>query len=286
MFDASLLDKPLLVYLSVLSLCLLVFYWVLGHYTFSPLEKADSLLKALANNPDDERRLPQLPAKELNSMFSSFNKLLGIILHQRRILQERNLELDALSTLDALTGVKNRRSLDQHLKHSIATAKRIDAPLAVAMIDIDSFKAYNDNYGHQRGDEALKQVANTLNTQLQRSTASCPLQRTFPYGGEEFCAVVIDADVEEARALGERLRMAIAELLIPHDYARAAKYVTISVGIAVLHSEEHLSSVSSSVVHLLESADSALYEAKRSGRNKVVVGPFETVPSTTQRRGR
>ncbi len=272
-FDDDPVDKPILVSLLVLSLCLLMFYWVLGHYTFTPLEKAEHLLNELANNPDDERRLPQLPAKELNSMFGSFNKLLTIILQQRRILQERNDELDELSSLDALTGVKNRRSLDQHLGNSIATAKRIHTTLAVMMIDIDAFKAFNDNYGHQRGDRALTQVAVTLEKSLQRST-----DFFARYGGEEFCAVVIGASEAEVRELGERLCLAVAELLIPHEYSQVARHVTVSIGVTVLHHDEHESSLSSTLVHLLDSADSALYEAKRCGRNQVVVRAFDPLP--------
>jgi|GEM_PF-3377799 len=266
-FETGLVDKPTMVSLSVLSLCLLLFYWVLGYYTFTPLEKAEKLLDQLASNPNDKRRLPELPAKELNSMFRSFNKLLSIILEQRNILQARNLELDALSTVDALTGVKNRRSLDKHLKDSVATARRMRAPLAVLMLDIDEFKAYNDNYGHQRGDEALCYVAETLNQQLLRST-----DFFARYGGEEFCAVVMGADQEAVASIAERLRVSVVELFIAHQYS-AARHITISIGATVLEPHLNGDSTSSTVVHLLESADRALYQAKRQGRNRVVVGP-------------
>lgn len=272
-FEIGLVDKPTMVSLSVLSLCLLLFYWVLGHYTFTPLEKAEKLLEQLASNPNDERRLPELPAKELNSMFRSFNKLLSIILEQRNILQARNLELDALSTVDALTGVKNRRSLDKHLKDSVATARRMRAPMAVMMLDIDEFKAYNDNYGHQRGDDALRYVAETLNQQLQRST-----DFFARYGGEEFCAVVMGADEGAIASIAERLRVSVAELFMAHKYS-AAKHITISIGATVLEPRHSNGSASSTVVHLLESADRALYQAKRQGRNRVIVGPYSDAHS-------
>ena len=160
------------------------------------------------------------------------------------------------SLRDALTGIANRRKFEEVLHAEWQRAAREQTPVAALMIDVDAFKAYNDRYGHQRGDEILRRVADQL-----RSRASGHL--VARYGGEEFVVMACAAQDEAAR-LGESMRAAIESLAVPHEGSPSG-LVTISVGVAsaVPQEEEPAASV-------LALADSRLYEAKRMGRNRVV----------------
>ncbi|HWS34616.1 MAG TPA: diguanylate cyclase [Actinoplanes sp.] len=176
-------------------------------------------------------------------------------------LAEANRRLEFLAITDPLTGLPNRRRLDEVLDHEWARAARSEEPLGLAMIDIDSFKLYNDHYGHQGGDACLQLVARTLAGNV-RST-----DLVARYGGEEFCIVMPDTDGPSARNAAERVCRAVSALAEPHAAAALGR-VTISVG------------VSSSVAvpgalpeRLLKLADDALYEAKQSGRNRVAEAP-------------
>ncbi|WP_051711349.1 sensor domain-containing diguanylate cyclase [Andreprevotia chitinilytica] len=176
-------------------------------------------------------------------------------------LLEANMELQRLAQLDGLTGVANRRFFDQQLQHEWARAQRESQPLAVLMIDVDHFKAFNDNYGHHAGDDALKSVAHCLANVLNR-----PADLLARYGGEEFVLVLPNTSGEGALHVGEKLRASVEQLAIPHAFSSAGPYLTISCGAAARVPEEHISPDA-----LLQLADAALYHAKRAGRNRVMV---------------
>jgi len=127
------------------------------------------------------------------------------------------------------------------------------------MVDIDHFKAYNDNYGHQAGDDCLKKVAAVVAGSVKR-----PADLAARYGGEEFMVVLPDIDIRGAVELGERLRIAVEVLGVPHVHSSAASVVTISVGAASLVPEHGMEPS-----HIIKLVDTALYAAKRSGRNRV-----------------
>jgi diguanylate cyclase (GGDEF)-like protein len=161
---------------------------------------------------------------------------------------------------DGLTGIANRRHFDVAMEKEVRRAKRAGSPLSLLMIDIDSFKAYNDHYGHQQGDDTLIKVAHALADMLQR-----PLDLIARYGGEEFSVILPELDPEHAGMLAENMRQRIESLAIPHAQAVGTDRVTVSIGIAT-HTGVDLADITA----LLGAADRALYTAKRGGRNCVV----------------
>ena len=160
------------------------------------------------------------------------------------------------ATLDALTNLNNRRQFEIRLKQEIATTKRQKTPLCAMMIDIDFFKKVNDTYGHASGDEVLRTAASVIKAQLRES--DIPAR----YGGEEFAVLLPYTHIEEAVIVGERLRKAVEETPIFVDNKNIN--VTISMGLAEFGQEENGE-------ELFKRADSALYEAKESGRNRVCI---------------
>ncbi|MGQ0560463.1 MAG: diguanylate cyclase [Gemmatimonadota bacterium] len=172
-------------------------------------------------------------------------------LEARRIVQ--------LAELDPLTGVKNRRIFDDHLERLWQRATSDGGAIAILLIDVDHFKAYNDRYGHQAGDQTLRRVAQVLQPFARR-----PTDVFARYGGEEFAVVLNDMDADEARSTAERMRRAVSELHIEHRSSRVAQTVTISIGIALIEPD-----VDRRPRGALQLADQALYEAKVRGRNRV-----------------
>jgi len=178
-----------------------------------------------------------------------------------RLLEETNERLRHLSALDALTGIANRRRMMAFLDQEWRRAARDGAPLSVLMIDVDHFKAFNDANGHQGGDDCLWLVANCLKRCLNR-----PADMVGRYGGEEFIAVLPETHPDGAGGVGEAMRAGIGALGILHPQAPTAPHVTVSVGVASCLPDRGMTAS-----RLISAADRALYEAKRSGRNKVVV---------------
>jgi diguanylate cyclase (GGDEF)-like protein len=160
---------------------------------------------------------------------------------------------------DALTGTKNRRVFDDQLVRVWRRAIEGGCPIAILLIDVDHFKSYNDRYGHQAGDEALRRIGQTLQRFVYR-----PLDVLARYGGEEFAAILYDTDADEARDIAERMRRAVSELAIEHRGSRTSTAVTLSVGVAVIEPSGERTPCGA-----LQLADEALYEAKRKGRNRV-----------------
>lgn len=176
-------------------------------------------------------------------------------------LAEANLRLQELTITDPLTGVANRRRLDQVLEHEWRRAGRFRRMIAVVVADIDDFKAYNDTLGHTTGDHCLREVANALSGVVNR-----PGDLLARFGGEEFLAVFAETNAEAAFRLAERMRAAVEELAIPHPGTRT-RVVTVSVGVAVT-----VPAADQAVESLIEAADAAMYEAKSAGKNRVGVG--------------
>lgn len=174
-------------------------------------------------------------------------------------LEELHALLKDMSLRDALTGLYNRRCLDQVLLEAWKAAGARREPLSLLMIDIDHFKQLNDRYGHAAGDDCLREVANRL--QRHATTLGGVVAR---YGGEEFVVVLAATDADIAQALAEALRTAVAAA--PVKTAPAPLWVTISVGAATARPQTR-----DSLGATLKRADEALYQAKREGRNRVVV---------------
>ena len=176
-----------------------------------------------------------------------------------RELAQANRQLEKLSRTDGLTGLANRRFFEEILAQDWATVVRQGLDLAVIMLDVDFFKAFNDRYGHLAGDDCLRRLARVLETTLRRKS-----DLAARYGGEEFIVILQDTDREGAMEIAESVRAAVAELAIPNEDSPQG-YVTVSIGVAVHHPQDDLTGAD----QLVKRADEALYEAKRGGRNQV-----------------
>ncbi|MFH1034848.1 MAG: diguanylate cyclase [Pseudomonadota bacterium] len=180
-----------------------------------------------------------------------------------------NRRLRQLSNLDGLTGISNRRYLDEALEREWRRALRQGHPLAVLMIDIDYFKAYNDYFGHAQGDDCLKRVASCLQDNLRR-----PGDLLARYGGEEFVVVLPDTESQGAMVVGEALRRGVESLGLQHPHSTAAAVVTVSIGAASALPRE-----GQTQRELLDAADRALFRAKALSRNRVCCRQTESGPA-------
>jgi diguanylate cyclase (GGDEF)-like protein len=175
-------------------------------------------------------------------------------------LSRVNSSLEKLSQQDALTGIANRRCFDTYLADQIAIARRHKRTLALVLCDVDSFKAYNDHYGHQAGDDCLKQVAAALQACCRRTA-----DMAARYGGEEFAMILPETELGAALQIAEAAKEAVANLRIAHAKSQSVPYVTISGGVAVL-----LRRTDMSALQLIKDADKNLFAAKHLGRNRMV----------------
>ena len=177
-------------------------------------------------------------------------------------LEEANRRLEKLSITDALTGLPNRRRFNEVLEAEWFRAKRAGEAVGLALIDVDHFKLYNDHYGHQAGDDCLKQAAIAMRGALRSGP-----DLVARYGGEEFVLVLPGTHLVGTAIVAERLRAAVARLKLPHAKSSHG-IVTVSIGIA-----SFVPAADTVPEKLIELADAALYLAKRDGRNRVVSGP-------------
>lgn len=189
----------------------------------------------------------------------------GVVAISRDITEQKNLEnrLETLAIEDSLTGLANRRRFDERLAEEWARAYRDRSSLGLLMIDVDHFKSYNDEYGHPAGDACLRVVAKVLATEAHRSS-----DLAARYGGEEFAVLLPNTDVAGCARIGERLRQAIRDAGLAHTSNASSGVVTVSVGGATCRPALERSAGTSSLV---EAADRALYVAKQSGRDRLVM---------------
>ncbi|WP_419708636.1 diguanylate cyclase [Pseudomonas sp. NFX224] len=183
--------------------------------------------------------------------------LTWLLCRELRLRYNAEQELAQLAATDALTGVANRRTLDQTLRHEWFRAQRSGKPLSVLMIDADHFKAFNDRHGHQAGDQALRALAGVIQANVHR-----PTDLVARYGGEEFSVVLAETDSEGARQIAEQIREQVQQLpLVAGD----EQPMSVSIGISTWTTASDIS-----LEQLLFAADKALYQAKEGGRNRVV----------------
>ena len=173
-------------------------------------------------------------------------------------LENANKELKMLVNIDVLTGLSNRRNLDRVLKKDMARSIRYKQPLTVMLADVDYFKAFNDNYGHLKGDDCLKKIASSLSSVCKRGT-----DLVARYGGEEFAVLLPDTEAVKALRVAENLRAAVENKHISHEYSSVSSYCTVSIGVYTKIVDK-----SDTPESLLQKADEGLYQAKESGRNK------------------
>ena len=202
---------------------------------------------------------PQLEASEL-SFKTTFAGQVGLSIANIRLREA----LRTQSVRDALTGLYNRRYLEEVLDREIRRAGRAAQPLGILMIDLDHFKRFNDTYGHDAGDAVLRQTAAFLLKNVRAEDFVCR------FGGEEFFVILPTADLDGSRARGERLRSKMRELTIMHQ-GNSLGMITLSVGVATFPAH------GMSPKELMAAADGALYEAKRGGRDQVAVASLKSV---------
>jgi len=189
--------------------------------------------------------------KERDSAFYALSQL-------KKQLEASNKQLHKLSMQDGLTGISNRRHFDEQLEADMEDAKKNQTPVTLILIDIDFFKLFNDNYGHQLGDECLKEVAALL-------AKACfnPQDMAARYGGEEFVVLLPGTIEKEALQVVKRFSSLLNKAKIEHKFSEAADYITVSMGIATCDK-----GCDYDAKNLIEEADKALYRAKENGRNR------------------
>ncbi len=186
-------------------------------------------------------------------------------------LEEANRALQHQANEDGLTKLFNRRYMDQKLTELIQWHGRHQMPLSVILMDVDHFKAFNDNYGHTEGDQCLINIAQFLDVMFIRSG-----EYVGRYGGEEFVILLSRSDITEAEENAARVKDGIVSLNIPHEYSQTADRVTLSLGVY-----STIPTGTESINELYERADKLLYQAKRSGRNRYVLQLENDIISTT-----
>lgn len=174
-----------------------------------------------------------------------------------------NEKLKHIGLTDPLTGVNNRRYVERRLLEEVGRSRRHAHPLSCMYIDIDHFKHINDRIGHQAGDEVLREVAARIKAELRLSDA---LGR---FGGEEFVVLLIDAELDDALTVAERIRLSIGEQQLILGSGEKLD-VTVSIGVASLIHPKHSEPVEATTQHFVARADQALYQAKGRGRNRVI----------------
>jgi diguanylate cyclase (GGDEF)-like protein len=183
--------------------------------------------------------------------------LTWLLSRELRLRHNAEQELEQLAATDALTGVANRRTLDHTLRHEWFRAQRTGKPLSLLMIDADHFKAFNDQHGHQAGDDALRALAKVISDNVRR-----PADLVARYGGEEFSVILAETDCAGAQQIAEHIRVAVEQLPF---LAGIESPITVSIGISTW-----TTNTDTSLEQLLFAADKALYLAKESGRNRVI----------------
>ncbi len=272
---AILQNLAIIVSMGLLTLLveLFVIRTILLHHVAEPLARLTGITRRLGASSGrvDCADLPTASADEIGELARDFASMTERIqdAHEQMEakVQERthelaiaNQRLAAMSLTDGLTGIANRRHFDQMLQEEWQRARRNGSYLSLCMLDVDSFKKYNDHYGHQAGDDCLIRIAHLLQTHSKR--AGDFIAR---YGGEEFAIIAVIAAPEQAQSFADAICQAVAQLEIPHATSALGK-VTVSIGIAGAFPSE-----GKDATDLLRQADAALYQAKKNGRNRAVV---------------
>ncbi len=202
-----------------------------------------------------------------NGLYILFTNLIGVfgaysLEHgRRRSFLEQHL-MERVAGQDKLTGLSNRRAFDEYLEDAWGRANANSSRLGLLLIDVDHFKLYNDQYGHQAGDRALVQVARTIGSSLRR-----PTDMAARYGGEEFVVLLTGTTEDYAEKLAEHIRVRVYELGIPHNVDGRPTTLTVSIGVSTAQPADDKRSSEG----FIQLADQALYAAKEGGRNRVQV---------------
>ncbi|WP_375502015.1 diguanylate cyclase domain-containing protein [uncultured Nostoc sp.] len=179
-------------------------------------------------------------------------------LHKKLLAANEKLQrLATLVTIDFLTQVANRRRFEEYIDQEWRRMARKQQPLSLILLDVDFFKSYNDTYGHQAGDRALRKIAKAIVDIVQR-----PADLVARYGGEEFAVILPDTDALGATKIAERICFAVRRLIITHSHSQVSSHITLSAGLSTVIPEP-----GSNFEEIIRAADKALYQAKAAGRN-------------------
>lgn len=248
-------------------------YANLYRYIAKPWQETDLVLtvKEAMKSYFQEKKLEEqnLMLQETNTKLTDLNKQLN---EYTRTLEEKvaertaelekvNRELQSLANLDGLTHIANRRQFDKYFAQEWQRYVREQLPLSLIFCDIDYFKRYNDTYGHQAGDDCLKQIAQAMTAAVKR-----PTDLVARYGGEEFMVVLPATDIEGALHVAQTIQKAIQSLVIEHAESSVNEYITLSMGISCVVPNRELSPDD-----LVTAADQALYKAKEEGRDRIIL---------------
>lgn len=204
-------------------------------------------------------------ARKLNYAYRALRVSQQQLLDTNLTLQRAMGELKRLANSDGLTDLANRRHFDEFLQAEWQSASKAGIEISLLMVDVDFFKLFNDSFGHQAGDDTLKQVAGAM-----RNTVTGEGFLLARYGGEEFAVILPATSSAEAMAIAENLRERVEALKIPHHSPKPESVVTVSIGLATLSPNQ-----TNDRKMLIELADKGLYLAKRGGRNRVGVHPAD-----------
>ena len=251
----------------IATIAFLVVTYLMAKSILKPVIQLNKASKALGDGHlekvDDGSRKDEFGQliRSFNRMGSELVELVSDLENQvaerTKELEEKNVILENLSFLDGLTGISNRRKLDEVLVYSWQSAMRSNRNVVMLMLDLDHFKNYNDAYGHNEGDQCLKKVANVLMTHVKRSS-----DLAARYGGEEFAIILNNTRLETGIQMADEICKDIRALNIEHVSSEWG-VVTVSIGVAVL-----MPRINTSEITLIELADQALYMAKNNGRNR------------------
>ncbi len=264
-FKAGWFAPSLLLGIGAAAISILLFAYLVSRQFVGPLFAMQQLMTGIVKTGDYKQRVDIQREDEIGALAEDFNRLLRHTHAQEEQLRQQNRELERLSSEDALTQITNRRGFDAALITAWCDAAAEEKPIAVLMIDVDSFKSYNDHYGHPAGDKVLHAVAQCLRDQLHRAT-----DLVGRYGGEEFAVILTQTAANDARRVAERLRHAIEHLQLVHEHQQHSGCVTVSIGGMVV--------VPTSTINpenLVQAADKQLYKAKQAGRNQVCFSGWE-----------
>jgi diguanylate cyclase (GGDEF)-like protein len=248
----------LLVYGLTLLAALMLFNLALSRQVLRPLQKLDLAMAELEQGRISESQVVCSGKGEIARVIDHFQRMARAQWNARQELEgkvkERTEALDRLANTDPLTELLNRRGMSERIEAEISRARRQHGHVGLLWLDIDWFKQINDQHGHAQGDEALKRVATAIRALLR------PYDCVSRWGGDEFLAMVQAQDVRDFNALGERVRIAVAETCHLHIAERETVSLTVSIGGYFAHSDDDVET-------MLQRADAALYEAKAAGRN-------------------
>lgn len=236
----------------------------------APVERISRRADRLALGELQQQMEQHSPIREVNQLGRSFSRMAGElsrlinnlearVAERTEALEKANAELEGLSMLDGLTGIANRRRFDTTLQSEWRRAQREQTPISLVLCDVDHFKAYNDHYGHQAGDEALKAVAKLLADSLHR-----PADLAARYGGEEFALILPATDTAGALQVAESARQCVRRAGLARDDLAKGAQLSISLGVATRVPDQNTTPET-----LIAEADRQLYQAKQRGRDQV-----------------